>query len=510
MNIASLLTRSAASHGPRIAVRQGSSRLTFTEVSEQVSRFGSGLRALGLSRGDRIGLYMNNRPEYAIAMMAAFRAGFVAVPINVRLHPSELDYILQHCDARALVHGPNATDALSALKHPLDLSIAVAEPPRGTISFEEVLGAGDPTAGDEEVDPNDLAWLFYTSGTTGRPKGAQLSHRNLECMTESCLADVCSFQPEDVLLHVAPLSHGSGLYLIPALARGAENAIFAQRHFDPVEVLATIERERVTVIPFLAPTMIVMLMSAPPAAELNSLRAVIYGGAPIHAAHARAALERFGPVLVQIYGQGEAPMTISTLGAADHRPEDDVVLASAGTPHADVEVMIVDADDREVPAGGVGEVVVRGDVVMRGYWNDEAATAEALRGGWLHTGDIGRIGADGRLYLLDRKHDLIITGGANVYPRQVEETLLLHPSVAEAAVFGIPDSTWGERVAAAIVARPGCQPDANELVAHCRRHIASFKKPTRIAILDRLPKNAYGKILKRELRDRLTSDETGS
>jgi acyl-CoA synthetase (AMP-forming)/AMP-acid ligase II len=172
--------------------------------------------------------------------------------------------------------------------------------------------------------------------------------------------------------------------------------------------------------------------------------------------------------------------------------------------------MVVDTDDREVPAGDVGEVVVRGEVVMRGYWNDEAATAETLRGGWLHTGDIGRFGADGRLYLLDRKNDVIITGGANVYPREVEETLLRHPSVAEVAVFGIPDSTWGERVAAAIVARSGRQPDANELVAHCRRHIASFKKPTRIAFLDSLPKNAYGKVLRRELRDRLISDEHGS
>jgi long-chain acyl-CoA synthetase len=450
---------------------------------------------------------MKNRPEYAVAMFGAFRAGLVAVPINARLHPSELDYILHHCEAEALLLGADGPEARSSLPHAPKLTIVAGGPAEAGISFDDVLAAGDPAARDEEVDPHDLAWLFYTSGTTGRPKGAELSHRNLARATVSCLAEVCSFQPEDVLLHVAPLSHGSGLYLIPALARGSENVIFPHARFDAAEALAMIARERATVVPFLAPTMIVMLLAAAPGADLVSLRTVIYGGAPMHAEHSLAALARFGPIFVQIYGQGEAPMTISTLRAQDHQVDEQLVLTSAGRPRADVEVMIVDDDDREISAGDVGEVVVRGDVVMRGYWNDEAATAEALRGGWLHTGDIGRFGADGRLYLLDRKHDVIITGGTNVYPREVEEALLLHPSVVEAAVCGIPDPVCGERVAAAIVTGPGPQPGAGEIVAHCRTHIAGFKKPTRIGFLDALPRNAYGKVMRRELRDRLARDE---
>jgi acyl-CoA synthetase (AMP-forming)/AMP-acid ligase II len=503
MNIATLLTRSAATYGSRTAVRHDGERLTYAELSDRASRFGSRLRALGLAPGDRVALWMKNCPDYAVALFGAFRAGLVAVPVNARLHPSELDYILAHCGARALVLGADQPGPIAAAP---ELTIVGGEKGVSGSPFEEFVAAGDPHAPDADVDLDDVAWLFYTSGTTGRPKGAMLSHRNLLRMTVSCLAEVCSFQPEDVVLHLAPLSHGSGLYLIPALARGAENVIFAHARFDAYEALVTIERERVTVIPFVAPTMIVMLLAAPSVADVGSLRAMVYGGGPMHLDHVSAALERFGPVLVQLYGQGEAPMTISTLRAEDHLLGDEVLI-SAGLPRTDVEVRIVDVDDCELPVGEAGEVVVRGDVVMRGYWADEAATAETLRGGWLHTGDIGRFDSDGRLCLLDRKGDVIITGGANVYPREVEDVLLLHPSVLEAVVCGVPDSIWGERVAAAVVIAPGSRLTAAEIVEHCRAHIAGFKKPTRIAFVDELPTNAYGKVLRREMRDRLAAEQ---
>jgi acyl-CoA synthetase (AMP-forming)/AMP-acid ligase II len=503
MNIATLLTRSAAAYGCKIAVRHGAERLTYAELSDRASRFGSRLRALGLAPGDRVALWMKNSPEYAVALFGAFRAGLVAVPVNARLHPSELDYILAHCGARALVLGADQPGPIAAAP---GLTVVVAERGGTGANFEELLAFGDPHAPDMDVDLDDVAWLFYTSGTTGRPKGAMLSHRNLLRTTVSCLAEVCSFRPEDVVLHLAPLSHGSGLYLIPALARGAENVIFAHTRFDANEALATIERERVTVIPFVAPTMVVMLVATPPGADVDSLRTMIYGGGPMHLEHVRAALERFGTVLVQLYGQGEAPMTISTLRADDHLLGDEA-LTSAGLPRTDVEVKIVDVDDLELPVGEAGEVAVRGDVVMRGYWADAAATAETLRGGWLHTGDIGRFGPDGRLYLLDRKGDVIITGGTNVYPREVEDVLLLHPSVLEAVACGVPDPIWGERVAAAVVTVPGSRPTAAEIAEHCRAHIAGFKKPTRIAFLDELPKNAYGKVLRREMRDHLAAEQ---
>jgi acyl-CoA synthetase (AMP-forming)/AMP-acid ligase II len=315
----------------------------------------------------------------------------------------------------------------------------------------------------------------------------------------NALADICDFQPEDVVLHVAPLSHGSGFYAIPSIARGSENIVYPGDSFDAEDVLAVAERERVTVIAFLAPTMIHMLLDAGPGLTVPSLRRVPYGGAPIDAGLAGAAIERFGRVFAQIYGMGESPMTITYLRPQDHRGR---ALASAGIPRTDVEVRLVDESGAPVEDGAEGEVCVRGDVVMLGYWQDDEATARALAGGWLHTGDVGRI-EDGYLYLVSRTNDVIISGGANIYPREVEDVLHRHPAIREACVFGVPDPKWGESVAAAVVA--SAPVGADELVEHCRAHIASFKKPTRIEFVDALPKNAYGKVLRRELRERFAS-----
>jgi acyl-CoA synthetase (AMP-forming)/AMP-acid ligase II len=353
---------------------------------------------------------------------------------------------------------------------------------------------------------DDPAWLFYTSGTTGLPKGAVLSHRNLIAMAVNCLADICSFQHDDRLLHVAPLSHGSGMYLIPALSRGAENIINADGGFDPDRVLRFVANERVTVLPFLAPTMIVRLLEADPAIRVPALRAIVYGGAPIHLRHLRAALQRFGPMLTQLYGQGESPMTISALPTWAHENTDDEALQSAGFVRSGVEVRILDADGAIASHEEVGEIAVRGDVVMRGYWRNDDANAASLTDGWLKTGDIGRFDARGHLHILDRRHDTIISGGSNIYPREVEDILTRHPAVSEAIVFGVPDPEWGENVASAIVLREGCADvDADTLIAFCREHLGSFKKPKRIEFVTELPKNAYGKVLRRDLRDRFNS-----
>jgi acyl-CoA synthetase (AMP-forming)/AMP-acid ligase II len=333
-----------------------------------------------------------------------------------------------------------------------------------------------------------------------------LSHRNLIAMAVNCLADICAFGPNDRLLHAAPLSHGSGMYLIPALSRGAENIIDAGGAFDPDRILGFVAQERVTVLPFLAPTMIVRLLEADPTIRTPELRAIVYGGAPIHLEHLRAALRRFGPVLTQLYGQGESPMTISYLPASAHKDADDETLRSAGFVRSGVEVGILDGTACPLPRGGTGEIAVRGDVVMEGYWRNEAANAASFVGGWLRTGDIGRFDARGRLHVLDRRHDMIISGGSNIYPREVEDVLIQHPAVKEAIVFGVPDAEWGENVVAAVVAREDyADLDAETLIAFCRDHLASFKKPKRIEFLAELPKNAYGKVLRRTLRDRLES-----
>ena len=446
---------------------------------------------------------MRNNPEYAVALFGILRAGLVVVPVNAKLHARELAFILGNAECAALVFGEeHAAQVESALAEARPrLLVRVGAGTQG-VPFEELLAAGHPSFSDADVQPGDLAWLFYTSGTTGFPKGAMLTHRNLVAMTVSCLADVCSFQPEDVVLHAAPLSHGSGLYLLAMVARGADNLISHRPHFDPADVLATVERERVTVLGFVAPTMIVMLLDAPGSYDTSSLRRIVYGGAPIHAEHAREAARRFGPVLCQIYGQGEAPMTISYLRPEDHALALDAEIVPAGIPRSDVELRLVGDDGSEVSRGQEGEVAVRGDVVMAGYWRDEEATARSLRDGWLHTGDIGRLDERGFLLLLDRKHDMIISGGSNIYPREVEEALTQHAAVREACVFGLPDRLWGESVAAAVVVRAGATVTADELVAHCRAVLAGFKKPKAVHFVDELPKNAYGKVLRRELKER--------
>ena len=493
INVATLLARAAAVHGEGVALRHGDRRITYSQLEQLAARFGSALLRRGLVRGDRVALFMKNAPEHTIALLGAMAAGLVIVPINAKLAGAELDVILEDSGARALVHANGEAVAGARLD---EIELVVACGPE----FDALLSEGDPGHRPVDVPDDDVAWLFYTSGTTGRPKGAELTHRNLTVMTWALLADVCSFAPEDVVLHVAPLSHGSGLYLLGAIARGAQNVIYDGASFDPDGVLALVERERVTVIAFLAPTMIVMLLGAREGRDVSSLRCAVYGGAPIHVDHARRMLERFGRIFVQIYGQGESPMTITYHAAEAHDPDDPGSLAAAGVPHPGVEVRLADEAGRRVPDGAEGEVCVRGDVVMRGYWRNQEATARSLRSGWLHTGDIGRFDDRGRLVLLDRSNDTIISGGTNIYPREVEEVLVAHPGVAEVVVFGVPDELWGESVVAAVVPNAPA-PTEDDLVAHCRERMASFKKPKRVLFVDELPKNAYGKVLRRQARD---------
>ena len=507
MNAAAFLSKAAAAYGERPALRLDERRLSYRQADQQAARLAGSLLDLGLQRGDRVAVFMRNNPEYLITVFGVLRAGLCVVPVNAKLHASELAYILGDADCRALVFGEerdaSVSDALA--QTPIDHLVHVGDVGAGA-AFERFVEAGDPATRVAKVHPNDPAWLFYTSGTTGVPKGATLTHRNLVAMTMNTLADVYPFQPEDIVLHPAPLSHGCGMYALAALARGSDNIIYHRSSFDAAELLRLVERERVTSISFMAPTMIVLLLDAPAEIDTSSLRGVIYGGGPMHVDIMREALARFGKVFIQIYGQGEAPMTISYLRAQDHDPDDPAALASTGVPRTDIEVQLVDDEGAEVPIGTEGEVTVRGDVVMKGYWNNPEATAQALRGGWLHTGDIGRFDERGRLSLLDRKNDMIISGGANIYPREVEEALVLHEGVREAVVFGIPDTVWGESVFACVVPTSGTSAGPDELIDFCKQHLASFKKPKRVEIVDELPKNAYGKVLRRELRARYADE----
>ena len=469
----------------------------------------AGLReSFGLTPGDRVAIVMRNRPEYLEALFAVWYAGLVAVPVNARLHPDEIAYILHDSGAAVVVTDDEHADDVEPLVGAVDaLQSAVLAPGP---QWDRLTGSESTPLVDRR--PDDAAWLFYTSGTTGRPKGATLTHRNLLMMSLSYFADIDPVWATDSVLHAAPLSHGSGLYGLPHVARGAVSVVPDTGVVEGPELVALL-RCWPGMSFFAAPIMVKRLASDPvvAAADLSHLKTIIYGGAPMYLADLEEALDVFGPRLAQIYGQGETPMTITALSKADHAERDHPRwrdrMQSVGSARTDVEVRVFDDDDRELPAGEIGEVVVRGDVVMAGYWQQPAATAEALRGGWLHTGDVGSFDDDGYLTLRDRSKDLIISGGMNIYPREVEEVLLRHPGVRAAAVVGRPDPQWGESVVAFVVPADGAAPpSAEDLDRTCLASIARFKRPKDYRFVDELPTNNYGKILKRELRDQLQGE----
>ncbi|HEY5663169.1 MAG TPA: AMP-binding protein [Ilumatobacter sp.] len=468
-----------------------------------------GLRnELGLAPGDRVAIVMRNRPEYLEALFAIWHAGLVAVPVNARLHRDEIAYILDHSGSTvAVTDDDHAADVEASVGAVATLRAVVVAP--GERWDRLVASAPMPIVAR---GPDDPAWLFYTSGTTGRPKGATLTNRNLVMMSLSYYADIDPVAAHDSVLHAAPLSHGSGLYGLPHVARGAVSVIPHSGGADGAEIAALLPRWPGMSF-FAAPIMVKRLAADPAiaAADLSALKTVIYGGAPMYLADLEDALAVLGPRLAQIYGQGETPMTITALSKADHADRDHPRwrdhLQSVGFPRTDVEVRVVDEHDRELPVGEIGEVVVRGDVVMAGYWQQPEATAETLRGGWLHTGDVGSFDADGCLTLRDRSKDLIISGGMNIYPREVEEALLRHAGVRAAAVVGRPDPEWGEAVVAFVVAADGAPvPATDELDRLCLDHIARFKRPKEYRFVDALPTNNYGKVVKRDLRDQLRAE----
>jgi len=499
VNLAHLLARSARAHPQRPALARGSRMLaTYDELASRVACLAGGL-ATRLQPGDRVALVMKNCPQYAEVMFACWHAGLVAVPINAKLHPKELEFILGDSGARL--------GFATADLHPALASLAGA-------GFEEAIdvdGAGYArlcAAAPIAVAPctaDDPAWLFYTSGTTGRPKGVTLTQRNLMAALLNYFSDVDAIAPGDAIIHAAPMSHGSGFYMLPHVARGGLNVIPDSGGFDPAEIYDLLQVHR-GVTMFAAPTMVKRLVDHPAAADTSGLKTIVYGGGPMYVADCKAALARFGNKLVQIYGQGESPMTITCLDRALHgdvaNPRFEQRLASVGRAFTGVEVRVADADDNPLPADEIGEILVRGDTVMAGYWNNPAASAETLRHGWLHTGDVGSMDADGFLTLKDRSKDVIISGGSNIYPREVEEVLLRHPAVSEVSVVGQADAEWGEIVIAFIVPR-GAAPDPAELDALCLDNIARFKRPKRYVMVDALPKNNTGKVLKTRLRELL-------
>jgi long-chain acyl-CoA synthetase len=459
-------------------------------------------RDFQIAPGDRVALFATNCTQYFKCLYGIWWIGAVAVPINAKLHGREAAWICSDAGAKFAFVSDDTLEALMEAKDDLPPAMSILSVDSAAFrAMREGEGTSDPLAREKD----DLAWLFYTSGTTGRPKGVMLSHGNLVAMSMCYLADVDQATPHDASLYAAPISHGAGLYHFPHVCMGGRHVVPESRGFDPDEVL-NLGRQLDNVVLFGAPTMVRRLVDAAKRRGENGegIRTIIYGGAPMYLADIREAIAVMGQRFVQIYGQGESPMTITALSREWHMKTDHPRylerLASVGSAQSVMSVRITDKDGKPLPVGETGEVEAKGTAVMLGYWNNPKANAETLKDGWLRTGDVGRLDDGGFLTLSDRSKDVIISGGSNIYPREVEEALLTHPDVREVSAIGIPDPDWGEIVVACVVLEEGAVADDASLDAHCRASIARFKRPKRYVYLDALPKNNYGKVLKTELR----------
>lgn len=503
-NLARLLTQTARRLPDAPALLWRGRTWTWAELDARVDRLAAALRERGIAPGDRVLVHARNGNAMVESMWACWKAGAAWVPTNVRLTPAEAAYLAQSSGAALLIRDGGFRD--HAIACGIARVLAVGDAGDGEEDYEAALAAATPPPPDHEaaVMPDHPCWFFFTSGTTGRPKAAVLTHGQMNFVVTNHLADLMPGLTErDVSLVVAPLSHGAGIHLLSNVARGAASVLLPGERLDVAAAWRLVAAHGVTNM-FTVPTILSALADHPDAAP-HALRHVIYAGAPMYRADQTRALERLGPCLVQYFGLGEVTGNITVLRADQHSLDDAAPGAlSCGQPRAGMEVAILGADGARLPAGGTGEICVRGPAVFAGYWNNEAATAAAFAGGWFHTGDLGRLDAHGFLTITGRASDMFISGGSNVYPREVEEALLTHPAVAECAVVGLPHPKWGEAGVACVVLRAPAEPAA--LLAHLAPMLARYKHPQRIVAWEALPKSAYGKVPKALLRERLARE----
>jgi len=510
MNIAHWLYDAARQYPENPALFRGDQlHADYRSFAARATGLSRWLSDVGVKQGERVALFMKNRVEYLELFYACWWIGAVVVPVNAKLHPKELTWILENAQVKLLL-----TDTLCDV--PPDVIPATCKHMAVDDAAYEVAAQTRPQAdAPVRLASDALAWLFYTSGTTGRPKGVMLTHQNILMASLCYAADVETVTAKDSMLYAAPLSHGAGMYHFMYVRRAARHIVPASRGFDPAEILDAAQSCGSLSL-FAAPTMVKRLVEEARRSgrDGQGLHTIIYGGAPMYQADMHDALSVLGKCFVQIYGQGESPMTITVLprqmiADTDH-PYWEKRLASVGVAQSCMQVRVVDQQMRDVPVGTEGEVLASGAAVMAGYWRNDAATRTTLVDGWLHTGDIGRLDADGFLTLTDRSKDVIISGGSNIYPREVEEVLMRHPAVNEVAVVGERSDVWGEQVVAFIVLHVGATATAQDLDAWCRAEIAAFKAPKRYCFRADLPKNSYGKIPKTVLREALSASTPGT
>jgi acyl-CoA synthetase (AMP-forming)/AMP-acid ligase II len=488
MQIGTLIRRAGIYFGDAPCLVEGERVVSFREFDRLTNSLGNALLDAGFAAGDRIGVLLPNGVDCLVAYYALAKAGLVRVGMNTRETLDNHVFKLADSGSRGVIH--NLVDATDIARLGVERPIGVEE-----LAGLSASGLDAPCAVDRMLDAPYR--LGYTGGTTGRPKAVTLTTRGELAELSAFLTDLTpDLREGETFLHAAPIAHASGAFFLPSLVRGVRSLVMTK--FDPAEFLALAERARCEHT-FLVPTMLAMAMEAPgiDSARL-ALRSISYGASPIAPALLQRAEKRFGRIFAQTYGQAESPMVITCL-----RPEDHDRVGSCGRPFTIAEVAVFDENDRPVAPGEPGEIVCRGPQTMAYYWNNPGATAQAFRNGWLHTGDLGYMDADGFFYLVDRKNDMLISGGYNVYPREVEDVLLGCEGVVEAAVVGLPDEKWGERVYAVVSGRAGLDPD--QIIAHARDRLASYKRPKGVEIWPELPKSSANKILRRTIREAIVA-----
>lgn len=500
MNVGELVGRAVARHAKRVAFEGPGGVRTYAEIGDRIGRLATGLISRGLAPGDRVLDLQPNQVTCAETDLALAAAGFVRVALNHRLHPRDWAYIADDCAARALVYDARFADRTEELRSGLDHVVVIGDGPG--VAYERLIADHPAAPLTGHTDPDHLVSLNYSSGTTGRPKGARRTHRNRLASLRNMLTDVLPAKPgpRDTWVHAGPITHTSGLFVLPYFAFGARQLILPK--YDAAELIDVIENRGGTATA-LVPTMIARLLALPDCTpeRLRMLRMLGYAGAPMPPEQIRQAYERITPKLVQYYGLVEAIPPVTVLDADEHGRAigngDNELLTSAGRACLGVDLRLVDEAD------GVGEVVTRGEHVMSGYWGGTGGATKTVHEGWLHTGDLGRIDGSGYLYLVDRKDDMIISGGYNIYPREIEDVIAAIPGVHEVAVVGVTDHEWGQRIVALYTTRAGAAVAAEAILDRCRAELAPYKKPKEVRQVDSLPLNATGKIAKKALRAQL-------
>lgn len=505
MQLGEISTRAARYWPRRTALIDARRRLSFAEVEERASRLAAALAAVGCKPGDRVAVQAWNRAEVVELEIAAYKGGFIKVPLNARLSVDETVHTLQDSQSQVLVADAEHADALASRRAELPLLRQVIVMDRaGADGYEALIAAHAPQSGVHPSAADDVAVLHYTSGSSGVLKAAMQTFGNRQAMLRKFLAwPVRRALPGDVQAHVGPITHASGMHLMYLMHCGATSLLLGR--FDEVELLEAIQREKVTRV-MMVPTMINRLVAREDLGkyDLSSLNSIQYGAAPMAPALVEKAIKVFGPILAQGYGAGETSSMVTVLTEQDHvdaLANNPHRLASCGRCFVETEVRVVNDAGRDVAPGEVGEVIVRGDDVMKGYWNAPELTAQAIVDGYYRTGDLAKVDNEGFLYIVDRKKEMIISGGFNIYPAEVEQVLYAHPAVFEAAAVGVPDDEWGECVRAVVVLRPGAALSADELLAYCTPRLPGFKRPRSVDFIDALPKNPNGKVVRRVLRD---------